>query len=198
MTTTTRNHMLCTIIVARYEATGNEAGKYKKNVLEGHFDGMVCEQHEEMMERYESQHQGEFVNTAHNGNFADSAHHAGVTELAHHGDEKIHNLITPHHKPNDDFHHGNTPYEPSFKELHSSTGQTYHDEAHVEYIGNAHLKNDHSEDHHYHTTPIKPAPRPVFDMSHHAVVSNTHNAGHVAHPVPVSEHGGQQLVSREG
>ena len=35
MTTTTRNHMLCTIVVARYEVAGNEAGKYKKNVLEG-------------------------------------------------------------------------------------------------------------------------------------------------------------------
>ena len=35
MTTTTRNHMLYTIVVARYEVAGNEAGKYKKNVLEG-------------------------------------------------------------------------------------------------------------------------------------------------------------------
>lgn len=35
--------MTCTIIVARYKPAGNEAGKYKKNVFEGHFDALACD-----------------------------------------------------------------------------------------------------------------------------------------------------------
>uniref|UniRef100_A0A7M5VFC9 SCP domain-containing protein n=1 Tax=Clytia hemisphaerica TaxID=252671 RepID=A0A7M5VFC9_9CNID len=74
MATTVRNHMTCTIIVARYKVEGNEAGKYKENVKEGHFDGSVCEQHEEMLDHYASNHHveggegGRYINGGSHGN----------------------------------------------------------------------------------------------------------------------------------
>lgn len=40
---TKRNKMTCSVIVARYQPSGNVPGEYLKNVDEGAFDGTICE-----------------------------------------------------------------------------------------------------------------------------------------------------------
>ena len=158
---------------------------------------MVCEKHQEMVARYEDQHRGEFADFAHNGLFAGSAlHHVNTVASA----ETTHHPVSPlhHNKPDaaaavNDVHHGNTAYEPSFNELHSSTGQTYHNPVKMVPVTNTHtVLNDHHP-----APPVQPAPRPVFDMSHQAAANGAgpHLSG-VSHPVPVFS--GRPCGARDG